>query len=298
MLTWAILGGLSTCLIFTPATVVVGHWFMRRRALATSLALTAGGFGGVIFPFIILATEDRIGFNTSMRIIGIICAVLCMIPAFTVRTRIKVNEKSSAMIDVTALWEKVYGMTTFAIFLLEFGYFIPLTYITSYALAKGMDKRTAYALIMLLNAGSIAGRSLSGWLADALGRFRIVMATTALCTALTPLWLFADSDKIAIMVYAVLYGFASGSIIAVTPVCVAQICRTEDYGKRYGTTYFIVSFGTLVAVPVAGTLLEMGDGRPNYDALILFSGAVFAAGLLCLVLANGWATRWNYKVKF
>ncbi|KAH7063564.1 putative oxalate/formate antiporter [Macrophomina phaseolina] len=299
MLDWGILGGISCCLIFTPAIVSVGHWFMQRRALATSLALTAGGIGGTVFPVIILHLEKRIGFDRSLQIIGIICTVLCLIGVATIRTRLPQNKKAGATIDILALRERVYAITTLAIFFLELALFIPVTYLPSYALHQGFQHDFAFHLLVFLNAASVVGRGLAGWLADACGRFRVMVLTSAACTLVSLLWLGADGDRARVVAYAVAFGFSSGSIIGVTPVCVAQICRTEDYGKRYGTTYFIVSFGTLVGIPIAGAILETGHGSaPNYDGLITFSGAVFGAGLVCFVVAYGLAVRWNFRVKF
>ncbi|KAF4551579.1 Riboflavin transporter MCH5-like protein 2 [Elsinoe fawcettii] len=297
MLAWGLLGGASACLIFTPAIVVVGHWFKDRRALATSIALTAGSFGGILYPAIILHFEHKIGFNRSIQLVGIICLLLCLIAIFLVDTRLPPNTRAGATIDLYALKDKLYATTTLAIFLLEFALFIPMTYITSYALAQGLPPAFAYTLVIYLNAGSVLGRAMTGWFADRYGRFRIMVLTSLACTVITPLWLFAGAGKGRIIAYAVAFGLASGSIIAVTPVCIAQICLTEDYGKRYGTTYFFVSFGTLVGVPLAGAILDTAGGQ-NYEGLIWFCGAVWAAGLLAFVLAMGIATRWNFRTRF
>ncbi|KAL1646095.1 hypothetical protein SLS58_003515 [Diplodia intermedia] len=233
MLDWGILGGMSCCLIFTPAIVSIGHWFMQRRALATSLALTAGGIGGILFPLIILRLEGTLGFNRSLQVIGVACTLLCALAVATIRTRLPANTKSGASVDVAALLrDPVYAATTAAVFFLELALFIPVTYVTSYALDAGFAARRAYGFLIALNAASVLGRALSGALADAWGRFRVMLLTAAACTLITLLWLGAGRSGVLLAAFAAAFGFASGSIVGVTPVCVAQICRTEDYGKR------------------------------------------------------------------
>ena len=191
-------------------------------------------------------------------------------------------------------------MTTLGTVLVEWALFVPNTYIALYALHHGVDRTLAYQLIPILNAGGILGRALPGYWADKWGRFNVIILTTVVTAVLTlTLWLFAGNNLPAIISFAVLFGFWSGSMIAVTPVCVAQICKTEDYGKRYGTTYFIVSFGTLTGLPLAGALLEMGDSQtPNYSALIFFCGVAFAAGALAFIAARNMAVGWKWKVIF
>ena len=47
MLVFGILGGVGTSLVFTPAVVAIGHFFLRTRSQWTGLA-TVGGIMGVI----------------------------------------------------------------------------------------------------------------------------------------------------------------------------------------------------------------------------------------------------------
>lgn len=71
--------------------------------------------------------------------------------------------------------------------------------------------------------------------------------TTLFCAIFTlGLWLPIQSNIPGIVANTVLFGFWSGSAISLTPVCVAQVSRTEDYGKRYGTTYSLVSIGAIL----------------------------------------------------
>lgn len=129
-----------------------------------------------------------------------------------------------------------------------------------------------------------------------------MIGTTLVCTIFTlALWLPAGSNPAAIVAYAVLFGFWSGSAISLAPVCVAQISSTEDFGKRYGTTYSLVSVGALFAIPIAGEILKAqssGGEEEDYSGLVLFCGLVYACACLFFVLARGVCTGWRLKTVF
>ncbi|KAJ5206565.1 Major facilitator superfamily domain general substrate transporter [Penicillium cf. griseofulvum] len=62
-------------------------------------------------------------------------------------------------------------------------------------------------------------------------------------------------DNLGIVIsYDVLFGFWSGSAIGIAPVCVSQVCEIQDYGKRVGTTWTLVSFRTIIALALAGPI--------------------------------------------
>lgn len=60
--------------------------------------------------------------------------------------------------------------------------------------------------------------------------------------------------------FAVFFGYWSGTTFSLTPVCVASVCKIEDYGKKNGTTYSISSIGARVGIPITGTILEANGG--------------------------------------
>lgn len=165
-----------------------------------------------------------------------------------------------------------------------------------------LTTRFSYQLIAILNAGSFFGRWLSGWLADRLGRFNTMIITLLLCLISTVgLWLPASllpaSPESApvlkglIVVYAVTFGFGSGSNISLTPVCVGQLCHTSNYGRYYATCYTVVSFGTLTGLPIAGALLELCNGK--YYGLIAFTAASYAVSSILFICARAVKVGWK-----
>ncbi|KAF7116909.1 hypothetical protein CNMCM5793_005539 [Aspergillus hiratsukae] len=296
-LSFSVLGGISSCCLFTPAIAAVGHWFNVRRGLATGIACTAGGLGGVFFPLIILYVGPTLGFTWALRIIGIICAVMCTLACLLLRTRLPPNRQAGMAIDFKALREPKYAATTLAIWLVEFAVFIPYTYISSYGLHVGMDPSFSYKLGVFLNVGAIPGRALPGLLADHVGRFNIMALTALVCAISTlALWYTAGDNSGAIIAYATFFGFWSGAAISLTPVCISQVCRTEDYGKRNGTTFTLVSVGTLTGIPIAGAIQEYNHGE--YGGLIVFGGVLYLAAFVAFVIARGVAGGWQLKTKF
>lgn len=91
------------------------------------------------------------------------------------------------------------------------------------------------------------------------------------------------------MVFVVVFGFASGSNISLTPVCVGQLCETRDYGQYYATCYTIVSVGCLTGVPIAGEIIERDGGQ--YWGLIVFTGCCYVGAFGAFAIARAQMKR-------
>jgi MFS family permease len=45
--------GISGSLVYSPATAVAGHWFLKRRSTAVGIIVAGSGLGGVIYPIML-----------------------------------------------------------------------------------------------------------------------------------------------------------------------------------------------------------------------------------------------------
>jgi MFS family permease len=227
---------------------------------------------------------------------GFIALFLVTVCNIFVRSRLPHSnlKLAEALPDFRIFRDPVFTLTTFGVFLIEWGLFAPLAFITSYSLSYGVDSALSYQILAILNAGSFFGRWVPGFVADSLGRFNTMVITIAMCLVTTfAFWLPAGGSVALIIVYAVLFGFASGTNISLTPVCVGQLCKTENYGRYYATCYTIVSFGTLTGIPIAGQILTVNGGR--YYGLIIFTGMCYAGGLACFTAARVIGAGWKLK---
>ncbi|KAL1890838.1 hypothetical protein Sste5346_007979 [Sporothrix stenoceras] len=358
LLCYSVLGGLGGALLNTPAYACIAHFFNARRGLATGIASTAGGIGGIAFPILLQQLLPRVGFAWSTRILAFILLGLSVPANLWLRTRLPlpgVNDcepedgaapdavpdvaavdpthandgtASSVHTDVTgrsglsrvtstgtrasrrrsvpSVWpdftifrDRSYAAATLGIFFMEWGIFVPLTFIVSYATAHQQDTNEAYTLLSLLNAGSVLGRFLPGLLADKLGRFNVIIVTIFLSGAVVlGVWLPAADSRAVLIAFAVLFGFASGSNLGLIAVCLGQLCDPSQYGRFYSTAMMVASFGTLSSVPIGGAILGDGMTQGRWMGLIVFSGVSYMVALACYMAARIMAVGWSPKVKF
>lgn len=254
--------------------------------------------GGVIFPLVLQALFPKVGFAWATRVVALIDLVLLTFANLFIRSRLpsKPANLTNLLPDFLIFRDPVFALTTAAVFFVEWGLFVPLTYLSSYAFNHGVDEAFSYQLIAILNVGSCFGRYLPGLVADKIGRFNTMILTVLLCLASTlALWLPAANSIALMVVYALVFGFASGSSISLTPVCVGQLCKVENYGRYYATCYTLVSFGSLTGIPIAGAILQNSPGGHTYSGLIIFTGASWAAATVLFGLARVFGAGWSAK---
>lgn len=308
ILTYSVLGGLGGALLHSPAYGAIAHFFNVRRGLATGIATTAGGVGGIVFPLLLqfLLGENGVGFAWSCRILGFILLGLSVPANLFIRSRlpsqVQRNGRAKACStwpDLTIFRDRRFALSALGVFFMEWGLFVPLTYIMSYATAHGIKASDSSLLLSLLNAGSVVGRFLPGLLADKFGRFNVIIVTITLCAAtILGLWLPCGDSKAVLVAFCVTFGFASGSNLGLVPVCLGQFCESQDYGRYFATATMIASFGTLSSVPIGGALLGVGQEASGWMALIVFSGASYITALVCYVSARVLAIGWRPQNKF
>jgi MFS family permease len=297
ILAFGVLGGASSSILWTTSIATLGHWFEHNRGLATGLATTAGGFGGVLYPMMFARLVRQIGFAWTLRCFALLSAVCFLLGTLLLKTRLSRSPSARLILDWRGFCDIRFVLTMSAIFVLDWAVLVPPAYITTYATSMGLDN-IAQHILAILNAASIFGRGLPGPVADKIGCFNVMIVCSAVCTcSIFGLWFNLGSSVPGLVMFAIIYGFFSGSAYSLTPVCVSQLCSAQEYASRYGTAYGIVSFATLAGVPLSGTILDTGEGR-DYISLIVFCGATYATSTVLFVIARVVSKGWALKTKF
>ncbi|KAK5215999.1 hypothetical protein LTR96_011016 [Exophiala xenobiotica] len=280
-----VIGGLSGALLFTCALSTIPHWFLRRRSLAMSLAISGGSFGGIVFPMILGQFLPKLGLTWTTRVIALTMLPSHIIAILLLKSRFSSPNHETCWPDLSILFIPRTSSVAVALLLVELSLYIPVASVTSFATAQGHPPEVAYRLLTYLSLGSLAGRWLPAFLGDRLGPMNMLPLTLCTCIiALLGFWLPAGPSMPMTITFVLLYGLGSGSYISLTPVCIGQLCETQRYGRYSSTLYMFSSLGSLVGIPIGAYVLE--STHNSFQSLAVFVACVCAMALSLLLVAR------------
>lgn len=192
--------------------------------------------------------------------------------------------------DFSLMRRPVYVLVAAGGWLLNWGMYVPLFYLPSFATTAGMSAILAPYTVAIFNAVSIVGRVSAGALADRLGCFNVVVLNGLLCAVTLFVWA-GTSSAAGVIVVTVFEGLFIGSIVSLQAAIIAAITPDPKYlGSMMGITMTIWACGGLTGPPIAGAILSAGDGdmtRPGaYDGTGYFGGASLVVGAALFAVAR------------
>ncbi|KAK5164359.1 uncharacterized protein LTR77_010055 [Saxophila tyrrhenica] len=310
ILDYGILAGLGSSLLLTPPLASISHFFNRRRAFATGIAMTGSSIGGVIFPLVFRAAYPRFGFAWACRILAFVIAALLVFANMFLRSRLPLGKPKLRDIlpdfRIFLDGDGSLAICTAALFCMEFALFIPLAYITSFCISVGLDQSFSYQILAILNGASVIGRTVPGLVADKIGRYNTNIFMLAFCAFTNiAVWLpialispppSKSALKGVIILYAVMFGIGSGSNLSLIGPCIGQLCETKHYGRYFTTSYVFVSFAGLIGIPIGGAIINATDGR--YWGLVVLTGLVYAMSSTGMAAVRIIKVGWTGKAIF
>ncbi|KAJ6016057.1 MFS transporter asaE [Penicillium herquei] len=290
-----ICSALGASAIFNACLNSIVTWFGKRRAFALGVTASGSSLGGVIFPIMVTHLIPEVGFPWAMRICAFLILFMLGITNLTLKSRLTYTKKPVRLINfVRPLKDIRFVITVSASFCFFWGMFLPFSFVITQAEEYGMSSNMSQYLIPILNAASIFGRTVPGYLADRLGRYNVMIFFSFFSSIIVlALWLPSRGNAPAI-VFCALYGFGSGAFVSLAPALIAQISELREVGVRNGTCFSIISFAALTGTPIGGALVP-NVLTDSYTNLQIFSGVTMIAGAMLYVVARIVVGGVNFK---
>ncbi|XP_034547537.1 monocarboxylate transporter 13 [Notolabrus celidotus] len=303
-LSMGILQGLGISFSWIPANSMVSHYFVRWRPIAYAIASSGECVFAVMFSPFFQWLIETYTWQGALLIIGGLQLNLCVCGAL-MRPLQKVESplqetKDCLEGDAAALPPKrkfyfqcslmkkpeFFLYILFSIFAAA-GFFIPPLFLVPLVHSLGIDKYWPAMILSTLALADLAGRLICGWIAN-LRLCRNLQLLTMMVTLLGVVLLLLpiSQNYWTIIVFALLYGFLFGCVVAIHVTSIVDIVTLERFDNGLGLFMLFRSIGGFMGPPAAGWLV---DETNNYSAafylsgLCLVSSAVFVCAVDCLV---------------
>ena len=314
-LTYGLLGGIGTGIVYVG---VIGHmvqWFPDRRVFATGVVAAGYGMGALLTTFPIAELLKDAGYQQALVRYGWIFAAVGVLAAQGLRTA---NSKSHVPSPKSQLGSRTQSriptaesrhfrpteMLRTSIFWLMFVMMTMMStaglMVTSQMAAFTRDFGMADAIVFGLPLLPLAlsvdrvmnglTRPFFGWLSDHIGRENtMVIAFTLEGVAMT-LWLLTRSHPALFVIMSGVVLFGWGEIFSLFPSTL-----TDTYGTKYATTnygflYMAQGVGSVLGGPVAALLHDAyGSWMPVFAIIIAMN---FATALLAGLMLKRLRRRW------
>ncbi|KAH9047095.1 MFS general substrate transporter [Lactarius hengduanensis] len=276
--------GLGAGMMFVPSIAIVSTYFDKNRAFAIGVGASGSSFGGIIYPTIFHELQPRIGFGWATRVIGLIALVTLVIANLVTRQRV-VPATRRKLFDVSALRELPFIFCTLGLCFGFIGLYNPFFYITTFALSKtGANATLAFYFVPIINAASVFGRLAPTALADRVGTLNTLIPCSLICGALVLAWAAVHSTG-ALIAFALLYGFFSGSFVSLPPSTLVSLSPDlSKVGTRIGMSFGVSSLGVLIGSPVGGALINLHTGQ--FVRMQVFCAVTMFVACAMLVIAR------------
>ncbi|KAK3385387.1 major facilitator superfamily domain-containing protein [Podospora didyma] len=291
---WGVVMGTGAALCCTVALSVLAHWFVARRGLAAGIVFVGPSIGGIVFPLVLRSTLDGLGWAWSMRILLLIVATLLGLGNVLIKGRIK-GKKGSGAVDFSTFKDARFAWTTVGVFMNQFILIAGLGMVPTWATTRGFSSDSTYIIIAIISGGSGFGRLAAGIISDKIGRFNTMIFTTVFSIITTfGVWLLVETYRMWLFyLFAAMFGFGTGCVISVGPICVGQLTKPSKFGQFYGTSYSVVSFSALMCIPLSAVIL---DGLGTTGFILVFGGVLLialGAFLMARLAIQGYVWKWK-----
>ncbi|RFU81223.1 hypothetical protein TARUN_970 [Trichoderma arundinaceum] len=283
MLVQGVLMGLAMGFIQFPAMAAVSQYFDKKRAAALGIAISGSSIGGIIMPIAVsnMLNSTSLGFGWTVRIIGFLMLPFMAFSAAVIRARLP--PRTTALWMPSAFRDAKYVYLILSSFFVFVGMFMPIIFLPTYAVSRGMGETLAGYLPAILNATSTFGRIIPGILADKYGRLN-TYAFGSIITSVVIFCMNSAKNNASVIAYAAVYGFTSGTIISGATVSITG-CTDDprNIGTYTGMGLAFGSIGALIGPPIDGAFLKHYGG---FFEATMFSGAMCLVGGLIIIMAK------------
>jgi len=303
-LTYGLLGGVGTGIVYVG---VIGHmvqWFPDKRGLATGLVAAGYGVGALLTTFPIATVLRESTYDDALMRFGLIFGIVGLVAAQGLRRpdaawQMAWNQRARAATRVSTtpidlspiqmLGTRIFWLMFVMMTMMSTTGLMVTSQMGAFTRDFGMASVLVWGLPLLPLALSLdritngATRPFFGWVSDRYGRENTMLIAFALEGTAMTLWLLSREHAVLFVLLSGLVFFGWGEIFSLFPSTLTDTFGTRHATANYGCLYMAQGIGSVLGGPVAALLHDSsGSWIPVFAVIITmdFTTAALAIGVL------------------
>ena len=284
-LTYGLLCGLGTGIVYVGIVGLMVRWFPERRGLAAGVVAAGYGMGAIATTFPISDMIAAQGFRHTLLVFGAILGTVGFLAALGLRSpragetpEIPADKVASAARDVapaqmlrTPLFWLMFAMMA----MMSTGGLMVVAQFAAFAKEFGVADAMVFgfaALPFALTFDRVTNgltRPFFGWVSDNVGREKTMAVAFALEACAIVLLLVYRENPYAFALLSGVVFFAWGEIFSLFPSTLTDTFGTKHATTNYGFLYMAQGLGSLLGGPVAALIHDAaGSWVPVFSIAI------------------------------
>jgi len=297
-LTYGVIGGLGTGIVYVGVIGQMVGWFPDRRGFAAGVVAAGYGMGAIVTTFPISRSLAAVGYQMTLLQYGAVFALVGLVAALGLKSAPATGDPPDEAAGVsppglTAAGSSTGAMLRTPIFWLMF---VMMTLMSTSGLMVtsqmavfagdfGITKAAVWGLAALPLALTVdrftngLTRPFFGWVSDRIGRENTMCLAFGLEGVAMALWLATRTDPVLFVLLSGVVFFGWGEIFSLFPSTLTDTFGTRNATRNYGCLYMAQGIGAIFGGPMASLL---HDATGTWTSVF---GVAITADLLTAALA-------------
>ena len=274
--TYGVIGGFGTGIIYVGIIGLMVRWFPDRRGLATGLAAAGYGFGAIFTSFPIDSMIKSSGYQQTLLVWGLIQGAIGVAAALGLRTppegyvpagfkpetvKIELQTRRSYT-PVEMLKNPIFYLLFIMMTMMSTSGLMVVSnvgpFANEYKVAQVLVLGMAALPLSLTLSRATNGltRPFFGWVSDHIGREQTMALAFALeAVAIVVLFLFLDNPAMFVVLTGLVF-FGWGEIFSLFPSTLTDTFGSKFAATNYGFLYIAQGVGSILGGPAAAFLKQ------------------------------------------
>jgi len=291
-LTYGLLGGLGTGIVYIGVVGQMVGWFPDRRGFAAGMVAAGYGMGAILTTFPIADSLASDGYQATLVKFGLIFGAVGVLAALGLRAPPAAVTMQTGLISsvrdvdtATMLRNPIFWLMFAMMSMMSTSGLMVTSQIGAFAGDFGISKTMVWGLAALPLALTVdrfcngLTRPFFGWVSDRIGRENTMVIAFGLEGLAMAVWLTTSGSPLLFVLMSGVVFFGWGEIFSLFPSTLTDTFGAKHATKNYGCLYIAQGIGAIFGGPMAS---QLHDSTGSWS--IVF-GLAIGADLLTAALA-------------